>query len=577
MNGAIIPQSELINELLKLLPSCSPKQQEAILARLEEEKQKHQRRRGDAPQALKGHDLYWQYWLERYFPHIAYHKPSAFHEAFWDWISDFQLGQAQESFVGCVFRGGGKSTTFELGATYTGVRLARRFALVVCETQEQADERVQACRSLFESINVGAAVTKQGTSKGWRRDQLRTENGFNLAGIGLDTAVRGIKFDEFRPDWIHLDDIDNAEDTPNAVKKKIRLVTRSIFKASVRGAAAISFCQNLIHDNSLMMRALGKLVSDDGFLLDARRVGPVNGFEDLKIERVEQPDKSIRFKIAQGRANWSGFTVEQAEHELNRDGKESFEREVQNDVTERGGGLWDGYEFRYWDDPKSRPDVDTDPNTGLPHFLRIVEAIDPSGSARGDEVGVIATGLFRLPSGDIGGIVLADKSGHMSPATWAKTGVNLYYDLGADVLRAESNFGGEMVEATIAGATIRDETNGLVTRSAPPVELIRASRGKIVRAEPAHGEYERGRVWHVRRFYSLENELKTWHPGSGLPSPGRLDALVFTLTDMTDGTGDWSEVAQSMRGKEQEQGEPEAGKDSWTDAYVSSAASPGVW
>ena len=44
--------------------------------------------------------------------------------------------------------------------------------------------------------------------------------------------------------------------------------------------------------------------------------------------------------------------------------------------------------------------------------------------------------------------------------------------------------------------------------------------------------YEKGRVHHLGMFASLEDELCNWVPGEGLPSPNRLDALVWSLTEL---------------------------------------------
>lgn len=474
---------------------------------------------------LPGHDLSWRDWLNRYFADVAPFDPSAeFHTPFWEWIDAIRPGESCRPFVACVFRGAGKSTTWELGAVRVGVKLSRRFALVVAETQDQADERVQAVRTLFESIGVGAALTKQGHSRGWRRDELRTENGFNVAGIGLDVAVRGIKFDAYRPDWIAFDDCDNREDTPRATDKKERAITQSILKAGSRDVV-VSFAQNLIHADSIMARVIGTPGASKraDYLLDAIRIGPVNGIEGLRIEQAATTDGTLRWKIADGRATWPGFSIPIAEADLNRVGRTAFLREVQNEVEESGGGLWDGVPFRYLlDDP---PLVEINAETGLPALLAVATAVDPSGSARGDEVGIVTCGAFKLAGGALAGIVLEDASGQLSPAQWSQKAVNLHRKwqpfAATSHLLAESNFGGEMVEATIKSAM-----------NAPRVQLIHVSRGKLIRAEPVLERYERGAVWHYRRLPNLEGQMKNWHPESGQHSPGALDACVIALTKL---------------------------------------------
>ena len=52
------------------------------------------------------------------------------------------------------------------------------------------------------------------------------------------------------------------------------------------------------------------------------------------------------------------------------------------------------------------------------------------------------------------------------------------------------------------------------------------------RAEPVSALYEQRKVSHARAFSELEDQLCTWEPLSGDPSPDRLDALVWALTDL---------------------------------------------
>ena len=67
-----------------------------------------------------------------------------------------------------------------------------------------------------------------------------------------------------------------------------------------------------------------------------------------------------------------------------------------------------------------------------------------------------------------------------------------------------------------------------------PVRMVRATRGKWVRAEPVAALYARGRVAHVGTFAELEDQLCNFGTDGlqGGRSPDRLDALVWALTDL---------------------------------------------
>ena len=153
------------------------------------------------------------------------------------------------------------------------------------------------------------------------------------------------------------------------------------------------------------------------------------------------------------------------------------------------------------------------------HYQRVVVAVDPSGSVEGDEVGIVAVGKY-----DNGFVVLDDYSCHGTPAEWAAEVVSLYKKRKADVIVAESNFGGDMVAHTIKTA---DPTVN--------VKLTHSSRGKIVRAEPISALYEKGKVKHRIMFNELEDEFCNFD-GTG-KSPNRLDAAVFALAELSGQSG----------------------------------------
>ncbi len=87
----------------------------------------------------------------------------------------------------------------------------------------------------------------------------------------------------------------------------------------------------------------------------------------------------------------------------------------------------------------------------------------------------------------------------------------------------EVNQGGELVE------TVLSQVDASV-----PVRAVRASRGKVLRAEPVAALYERGVVSHVGMLPALEDEMCDFGLDglSGGSSPDRVDALVWALTEL---------------------------------------------
>jgi len=157
-----------------------------------------------------------------------------------------------------------------------------------------------------------------------------------------------------------------------------------------------------------------------------------------------------------------------------------------------------------------------------PPLARIVVAIDPPASSRegADACGIVAAGID-----DDGKVfVLADESAQgLSPLAWASRAISLYRRLEADRIVVEVNQGGDMARAVLS------ETDASV-----PVSEVRATRGKVLRAEPVAALYEQGRVAHVGAFPLLEDEMADFGT-DGLShgrSPDRLDALVWAVTSL---------------------------------------------
>jgi phage terminase large subunit-like protein len=193
-------------------------------------------------------------------------------------------------------------------------------------------------------------------------------------------------------------------------------------------------------------------------------------------------------------------------------GRQELEAELLEDVP---GALW------------NRGMIEATRAAKAPALIRVVVAIDPAmtSSEGADETGILVAGKDE----DGRGWVLADASGRYQPAEWAKIAISAYRAHGADRIVAEVNNGGDMVEATLR----------MVDPNAS-FSAVRASRGKITRAEPIAALYEQGRVRHLGVFAQLEDQMcgftsdahATAASRSLSHSPDRVDALVWALTDL---------------------------------------------
>jgi hypothetical protein len=471
-------------------------------AALAELRRRRDQRASEAPEDYKA-------WLDAHFP--GYVKTEQFaphHDEYWQWLWDVKPNVRPRPFIGIWARGGGKSTSAETGTVALGVRDIRKYAVYVRSTQEQADNSVTNIGHLLESPAIARnypaharrKVSKYGRSTGWRRNRLRTAGGFTVDAFGLDTAMRGAKVEEQRPDLIIFDDIDAKHDSEKMVQKKIDIITSSLLPSGISSTAVMGI-QNLITSHGIFAKmAFNKA----DFLSDRITSGPIPAVVGLQTDAYfDEQIGRIQHRITAGVPTWDGQDLDACEEFIKTFGLSAFIRECQHAVRERERALWRLHMIRHIEYP--------------PRLKRIVVGVDPSGG--GDEIGIVAVGQGL----DDRGYVLADNTqpGRLGSLNWGREAVNTYDLLQADKIAAEGNFGGDMVKSNIQVSAPNRKV---------PVKIVRASRGKDIRAEPVASLYSDFLMEHVGAFPELEEEMVTWQPGDDW-SPNRLDALVWAATE----------------------------------------------
>lgn len=201
-----------------------------------------------------------------------------------------------------------------------------------------------------------------------------------------------------------------------------------------------------------------------------------------------------------------------------RDRERFLKGMFQDDVE---GGLWKYHQIQA---TRILPE-------SLPELSRIAIGVDPAGShnKKSDMTGIVVAGKSLRPdaAGRFHYYTLEDLTGRYTPVGWANVVKCLYQKWKADIIVAEGNYGGDMVVSTIHNAD-----------ASLPVIKVNATRGKIVRAEPISLLMEHGEEHHVGSFPDLEDELTTYNPVANpdAPSPNRLDAKVWALTELSGGS-----------------------------------------
>jgi len=158
-----------------------------------------------------------------------------------------------------------------------------------------------------------------------------------------------------------------------------------------------------------------------------------------------------------------------------------------------------------------------------PTLTRVVVGIDPAVTSgdESDSTGIVVAGM--TPDGHY--YILADYTLKASPQVWAEKAVYAFELHKADRIIAETNNGGDLVVHLLQQV-----------KNTVPVKKVTASRGKAVRAEPIAALSEQGKLHMVGYFPELEDELCEYEPGVSSKSPDRMDAMVWAVTELSEGS-----------------------------------------
>ncbi len=384
----------------------------------------------------------WRVWLRTLFPQYlrdATGREIPFaphHELLWDWVWALVPGRRPPPFVAVWPRGAAKSTSAELACVALAARQVRRYGLYLSNTQDQSDDHVQNVATMFESSALAKhfpaagerLVGKYGHSRGWRRERLRTVT-FTLDAIGLDTAARGAKMEDQRPDFIVIDDVDHEHDTESIIQRKIVTLTKGVLPAGSEDVAVLAV-QNLVHPRSIFAR----LTTDDpelraNFLTNRFVSGPVPALRNMAYE--ENADG--RVVIVSGEPTWAGQGLARCQAIVDDIGITAFREECQHEVDDPPGGMFDHLVYRHcaWAE--------------LPDLVRIAVWVDPAVTATdaSDSHGIQADGLG--PDGKVYRLWSWER--RTTPEDSLERAIIKAIELGADHVGVETDQGGDTWES----------------------------------------------------------------------------------------------------------------------------------
>lgn len=447
-------------------------------------------------------------WLRHFFPGHCRRGFGVHHLEFWRWVWGIRRGVRSSPFLGVWSRGGAKSTSAELACVALGARRARKYGLYVCETQDQADDHVGNIANMLDSSRLAdaypelcaRAVGKYGSSRGWRRNRLFTASGLVIDAIGLDTAARGAKIDEDRPDFGVIDDVDDLHDSPAAVTKKLDTLGRSILLAGADDFIPM-LIQNLIHADGVVAQMVDKRTD---ILRDRILSGPIpallGGYsiEAVEVDDHDDPDARPWRIVGDPEPTWEGQDIEACEKLLALVGPTNFRVECQHETGLAIQGMF----------ADVLPGVKHCTRDEVPDLVRKAIAVDPAvtDTDHSDSHGVQCDGIDKK------GVIYRLRSWEKraSPGQALEMAVTWAYEEGVAKVYVEmvgTDMTGRSVEQSWVVAfgnaveRVLERHPEWRDRPVPKIERVAASSStgaKASRASRMHTDYEaKGRIVHV--------------------------------------------------------------------------------
>lgn len=455
-------------------------------------------------------DIPYSEWLRKVFPRTFTHEMAPYHHEFWEWLWGLEPRTPTNPFVAVWPRGFSKTTNAEAAMVYAAAK-GYRYGLYLKGVQDQADDAVSNIGARLESAEIeryypalaDRKVNKFGNSKGWRRNRLITASGFAVDALGLDVAKRGAKLEDFRPDFLIIDDIDEKHDTIATSNKKVATITASLIPA-LTPESAVLVVQNLIIPHGVVSRLAGvqpENVPPADFLSNRIVSGPHPAIEGLEYILDEQSDGRPYWRIVAGKPSWSYMNLDRMESELNRMGPTAFISEKQNEVADLDGGMFDAALFRHVE------------HADLPELEDVHVWLDPAVTAtnNSDNQGLIVDArgvdgkLYRLHAWE----------GIETPGDVLKRAARKALEHKASTVGIETNQGGDLWRSAFMQAWSDLVGEGEIPGSSPIpfVQEIKVTAGdgpKRARWQEMLAKgYERGLIYHVIGTHTtLERALK---------------------------------------------------------------------
>jgi len=193
--------------------------------------------------------------------YLRHHFPKSFSPIHTDLAQELQDMLGQQGRMNGVFvmpRGFGKTTLTTLGVPAWCVCCdLRRYIMIISDSTDQANTQLENLKKELtdnERIQEDFGSLQGGT---WTVGKIITSNEILVEALGAGKKIRGRKFQQFRPDLMIFDDIENDEEVLSDTQRESR--KRWFYRAAMRAGwddTKALVVGNLLHSECLLAELL---------------------------------------------------------------------------------------------------------------------------------------------------------------------------------------------------------------------------------------------------------------------------------------------------------------------------------
>lgn len=402
-------------------------------------------------------------------------------------------------------RGAGKTSTTQAVLLWAMCHRHLRYIYIFSGSDNQAESHLadikheiftnKLIEADYKGLTEPARLVAKKVAEADNKNIYRSQSGITIEARSIWSSVVGAKRDGKRPDCLILDDCSRGEgaSSTNISSKQLDVLLGTILPLNIN---APTWAIGTVHFNGsvedeLLRSTMGEKfewVEDEKF--EVHWVKPIVATSDGSLRSIWSKRWTLDFLLSESHTR-------------------TYSKDFLNRPMAKFLGVgWDQSDFII--------------PSALPQCSRIILAVDPGVSAKGDPTGLAVLGISLVTKQVVAYEVIAVRL--KSVALKAKI-LELCNTYGVQELVWESNQGGEALAESTLGADFP-----LL------VHLEHANKNKLVRAEVLLGRYKKKQILHRGPFPSYESECKAFP--AFIASPNQLDAVGMGVEFLaTSGAG----------------------------------------